>query len=50
LRSQHLAAEVDTVANSDYGTRYEVAAALCGPAGWSRMFRSVWQIDAVKPK
>lgn len=46
LRAQHLAADVDCEADSDYGKRYEIVAPLCGPNGWDVRFRSVLQIDA----
>ena len=37
--------EVDCQSSTEYGERYEIAAPLSGPAGWSNQFRSVWQID-----
>lgn len=45
LRAQHLSADVDRVIETGYGPRYEIVAALLGPAGRSVTFRSVWQID-----
>jgi hypothetical protein len=48
IRAQHLAIEVDRVANSAYGTRYEIVAPLVGPEGRSVTFRSIWQIDTGK--
>jgi hypothetical protein len=45
IRAQHLPIEVDRVANSAYGARYEIVAPLIGPAARSVPFRSVWQID-----
>ncbi len=45
LRAQHLIVDVDRIVDSDYGPRYEIVAALVGPAGRSVVFRSVWQID-----
>jgi hypothetical protein len=42
LRTQHLTMEVDCMVNTDYGPRYEILAALVGPAGRSVNFRSVW--------
>jgi hypothetical protein len=45
IRAQHLAIDVDRVANSAYGMRYEIVAPLVGPGGRSVTFRSVWQID-----
>ena len=45
LRAQHLTVDVDRTVDTDYGPRYEIVAALVGPAGRSVTFRSVWQID-----
>jgi hypothetical protein len=45
IRARHLTADVDREVDTEYGTRYEIAAALHGPAGWAANFRSVWQID-----
>jgi hypothetical protein len=45
LHTQHLTAEVDRVADTDYGPRYEIVAPLVGPAGRPVTFRSIWQID-----
>jgi hypothetical protein len=46
IRTCHLAAEVASEADSDYGRRYEIVAPLPGPSGRAVTFRSVWQIDA----
>ena len=45
IRAQHVPADVELTADSDYGTRYEIAAPLTGPSGRTVVFRSVWQID-----
>jgi hypothetical protein len=45
IRTQHLAAEVDRETKTEYGTRYEIVAALSGPGGQAVTFRSVWQVD-----
>jgi hypothetical protein len=45
LRAQHLTVDVARVADTDYGPRYEIVAALLGPVGRTVTFRSVWQID-----
>ncbi len=45
IREGHLTADVDQLAESDYGTRFEIVAPLIGPTGRSVNFRSIWQID-----
>ena len=45
LRAQHLTADVDCVADTEYGPRYEIVAPLRGPEDKTVAFRSVWQID-----
>lgn len=45
LREQHLPAPVESVQDTDYGTRYTIVAPLKGPSGVVAKFRSVWQID-----
>lgn len=46
VRQQHLAADVDIVKQNNYGTTYEIAAALKGPSRRDPiLFRSIWQID-----
>ena len=45
IRVHHVSADIDCEADSDYGRRYEIVAALRGPSGGSVVFRSIWQID-----
>ncbi len=45
LREQHLPQDVVTQEDNDYGASYVIVADLTGPAGATRRWRSVWQID-----
>lgn len=45
IRSRHLTAEVERQGNTEYGTRYEIVAALLGSGERAILFRSVWQVD-----
>lgn len=46
IRLFHLNAQVDTVRETAYGTRYEIRAPLETPIGRSLNVRSIWQIDS----
>ena len=46
LRSQHLTKEAQLVATSRYGQKYEIRAALIGPAGRSAQVVSSWVVLA----
>ena len=41
----HLRADVGTVRQTAYGTRYEIRSPLQTPSGRMLMIRTVWQID-----
>ena len=46
LRTQHLTADADLVATSNYGATYRIRAILVGPNGRSALAVSVWFIPA----
>lgn len=45
IRNSHLSAEVETVRETMYGTRYEISAFLSTPVNRQLLVRTVWQID-----
>ncbi len=45
LRQQHLATDLATESDNEYGKRYEIIAPITTPCGRSVIFCSVWQID-----
>lgn len=45
VRQYHLSADVAIVRETEYGVRYEISAPILTPAGKTRPFRSIWQID-----
>jgi hypothetical protein len=45
IRRFHLAAEVETVRQTPYGTRYEIRAPLHTPSGRTLTVRPIWQSD-----
>ncbi|QYO64210.1 DUF6883 domain-containing protein [Leptolyngbya sp. 7M] len=45
IRTAHLSKEVDTLRETDYGTRYEISAPILTPTGRFLAVRTVWQID-----
>lgn len=45
IRLYHLAAEVDVVRQTLYGSRYEIRAPLQTPSGRRLVVRTIWQID-----
>jgi hypothetical protein len=46
LIDQHTCGDVRNVSENEYGTTYEIVAALRGPNGTEASFRSIWQIDS----
>ena len=46
IRAHHLNADIECEADTEYGRRYEIVAALPGSHGQAAVFRSIWQIDA----
>lgn len=45
IRLCHLGTDADSVRQSEYGTRYEIRAALQTPSGRALIVRTIWQVD-----
>ncbi|NUO83352.1 hypothetical protein HUU05_25040 [candidate division KSB1 bacterium] len=45
IRRFHLNTDVETTRQTDYGSRYEIRAALETPSGRTLIGRSIWQVD-----
>jgi hypothetical protein len=45
IRLYHVEADIETVRETPYGTRYQIFAALQTPTNESLFVRTVWQVD-----